>query len=475
MTKEGGYKEGFFIDLRKALRHKGKMSDLTIIVLAAGRGVRMASSLPKHLHPVAGQPMLARVLKATREVHCDAVRVVVGYGENLITPIAGKFKALCFKQGEKDYGTAKALESARPSEITGDVLVVSGDHPLIHSSDLKNFIETCKKQQVDLGVGSFEHKSPSAFGRLVFKEENLVDIIEALQLKEGETYSSFVNVGLYYFKSGTLKHLKEIEANKTKEYPLTEIVSILNKKNYKVRAIPVAWNTAFGVNTQNELSVASSIMFENKCYELMSKGVIIVDPKHTYIESDVTVGSGSMIYPGVYLKGQVSIGHFCAIEPQSYIFDSKIDNYVNIKVGSCIEEAQVGERTVVGPYAHLRKGTDVGKECRIGNFVETKKAQIGDKSKAAHLSYLGDVEIGKDVNIGCGTVTCNYGVDKKKRKITIGDEVFIGSGVQLVAPVKIGMSAVVGAGSVITKDVPENSLALERTNQTTVKNYKKNK
>lgn len=451
------------------------MSDLSIVILAAGRGIRMASSLPKPLHPVAGQPMLARVLKATREISSDSVRVVVGYGDHLIIPVAGKFKALCFKQEDNEYGTAKSLLAARPEELKGDVLVINGDHPLVHSSDLKNFIEDCRKQDADLCVASFEHKQESSFGRMVLKGDDLVDIVEAIDLKEGESYSSLVNAGLYFFKAGTLKHLKEIKQNKTKEYFLTDIISILHEKKYKVRAVPVPWNIAFGVNNQNELAVASAIVFENKCYELMNQGVIIVDPKSTYIESDVTVGSGSMIYPGVYLKGQTQIGHFCAIESQSHIFDSKISNYVNIRIGSYVEESEVGEKSVIGPYAHLRTGTQIGKECRIGNFVETKKAKIGDQSKAAHLSYLGDVEIGKEVNIGCSTVTCNYGVDKKKRKIEIRDKVFVGSGVQLVAPVKIQKNSVIGAGSVITKDVPEKSLAIERADQKIIKDYKKDK
>ena len=207
----------------------------------------------------------------------------------------------------------------------------------------------------------------------------------------------------------------------------------------------------------------------------MNQGVIIVDPKNTYIESDVKIGSGSMIYPGVYLKGQTKIGSFCAIEPQSYIFNSTISNYVNVRVGSCIEESEVKDKSVIGPYAHLRKGTKIGQECRIGNFVETKEAKVGDRSKAAHLSYLGDVEIGKEVNIGCSTVTCNYGVDRKKRKIKIEDKVFVGSGTQLIAPLSVEADSVIGAGSVITKDIPKGSLALERTDQKTIKNYKKNK
>ena len=187
----------------------------------------------------------------------------------------------------------------------------------------------------------------------------------------------------------------------------------------------------------------------------------------------MTVGAGSLIYPGVYLKGRTKIGSFCAIESGSFIFDSVIHNYVNVQAGSYIEDSVVEEKSVIGPYAHLRSGTRVGQECRVGNFVETKKAVIGNKSKAAHLSYLGDVKVGAGVNIGCGTVTCNYGPDRKKRQTVIEDRAFIGSGAQLVAPVKVQSDSIVGAGSVITKDVPEGHLALGRSEQKNIRKKKK--
>ena len=450
--------------------------ELNVIVLAAGYGRRMASNLPKVLHPVAGQPMLARILQSLKDTYSKEIRVVVGQAPHLVTPIAGKFNALCFEQNKEAWGTAKAVSAACPQELKGHVLIINGDHPLITGKDITHFVRSFYDLSLDCAVASFKNPHPNEMGRLVFEGDQLVEIVEAYDLEKRKIKSDYINAGLYLIKGEILsKYLSQIEKNHKEEYNITDIVKLLNRDKLKVRGIEVPWYVAFGVNNQQELAIASSVVFENKCYDLMSKGVIIVDFKKTYIESDVTVGSGTMIYPGVYLKGQTKIGSFCAIESNAFIFDSVIDNYVNIKAGSYVESSSVKERSVIGPYAHLRPDTVIGKECRIGNFVETKNIKMGDKSKASHLTYLGDAEIGKEVNIGCGTVTCNYGVDKKKRQTKIGDKVFIGSGSQLIAPVHIKDQSVVGAGSVITKDVPEGYLALERSEQKNIKDYKTKK
>ncbi|MDE0092074.1 MAG: bifunctional UDP-N-acetylglucosamine diphosphorylase/glucosamine-1-phosphate N-acetyltransferase GlmU [Oligoflexia bacterium] len=451
--------------------------DLNVIILAAGRGQRMSSQLPKVLHPVAGQPMLVRILKAVSGIYPKQVRVVVGPVGTIVSTVASKFKALCFQQKETAWGTAQAVLTARPEEMTGDILIINSDHPLIQSYDLTQFIRNYHKMSADCAVASFKNSHPNEYGRLLFEGEQLVDIVEAYEVDKRKTKNDFVNAGVYIIKADLVKkHLKEVKKNVKEEYNLTDLISILNKKNYKVRAIDVPWHVAFGVNNQKELSIASSIAFENNSYKHLDNGVVIMDLKATYIEDEVVIGKGSLLYPGVYLRGNTKIGAFCAIESNAYIFDSLIKNYVNIKAGSYIEGSVIGEKSVIGPYAHLRPETVIGEECRIGNFVETKKITMNNRSKASHLTYLGDVEIGSQVNIGCSTVTCNYGTDKKKQKTKIGDKAFIGSGVQLVAPVEIGESAIVGAGSVITKNVPKQNLAIERNDQKNIKNYKpKNK
>ena len=448
--------------------------DLNVIVLAAGRGERMASQLPKVLHPVAGRPMLARILKAVNDIHPKQIRVVVGQTAHIVSSVAGKFKALCFQQSGKSWGTAQAVLAARPEEMKGYVLIINGDHPLIDSGDLIQFIRSYHKCSADCAVASFKNPHPSELGRLLLEGDQLTDIVEAYEIEKRKIKSEFINAGVYLIKAEILNQfLKKIKKNVKEEYNLTDIISLLHKKKYKVRAIDVPWNVAFGINNQRELAMATSVMFENSCYKHMDNGVVIMDFKNTYIEEDVVIGKGTLLYPGVYLRGKTKIGAFCAIESNAYIFDSLIRNYVNVKAGSYIEGALVGEKSVIGPYAHLRPETIIGSQCRVGNFVETKKMKMGDRSKASHLSYLGDVEIGTEVNIGCGTVTCNYGIDKKKKQTKIGDKVFIGSGSQLVAPLEIEDEAVVGAGSVITKNVPKGSLAIERGDQKNIKNYKK--
>ena len=280
-------------------------SELNIIILAAGQGTRMSSALPKVLHPVAGQPMLARVLRAAGDISSKQIRVVVGYGAHLITPVAGKYKALCFKQDEKNWGTAKAVAAACPKELEGHVLIVNGDHPLVSSQDIRAFVQSYHKQSADFAVTSFEYRQPSEYGRLICDGNRVTEIVEARDVKKKGKDSPLVNAGLYLIKAELLKkYLGEVKRNEKEEYNFTEMVSILHKNNHQVRHIPVPWNMAFGVNSQRELSTAGSILFERKVYELMKQGVIIIDMKNTYIESDVTVGSGSLIYPGVYLKGQ---------------------------------------------------------------------------------------------------------------------------------------------------------------------------
>ena len=447
--------------------------DLNVILLAAGRGERMGTTLPKVLHPVAGQPMIARILKAISGIQPKQIRVVLGDKASIISTIAGQFKALCFKQNQNHWGTAQAVLSAKPEELKGDLLIINGDHPLIQSTDLSQFIRAYRKSSADLAVASFKNHPSNEFGRLVFEGEQLVDIVESYEVEKEKSKSEFANAGLYLVKAELVqKYLSQVKKNVKEEYNLTDLVSILSKNNFKVRAVEVLWHVAYGVNSQRELSFANSIAFENNCYRHLEKGVIILDIKNTYIEDDVFIGQGTVLYPGVFLRGKTKIGMFCAIEPQSFLFDSLIKNYANVKTGSYLEASIVGERSVIGPYAHLRPETEIGAACRIGNFVETKKLKMGDNSKASHLSYLGDAEIGSDVNIGCSTVTCNYGVDQKKRKTKIKDKAFIGSGTQLVAPIEIGESAVVGAGSVITQNVPPKSLSLERGDQKIIPDYK---
>ncbi|MDE0119318.1 MAG: NTP transferase domain-containing protein [Bdellovibrionales bacterium] len=477
---------------------------ITAIVLAAGMGRRMHSSLPKSLHPVAGQPILSRILKTLKQTGVNEIRLVINKEhKELMQPIADVFRAKMYFQGEKK-GTAIAVLSAQIDELTGHVLIVNGDHPLISVSDLKNIIDTGQKKSVDLCVGSCVKKDPGDYGRIIRQGKNIVAIVEKDSLPPEWEKVTEINAGIYLVKSECLKaylyrtdmeftpsalrsplvgslqkpqSLNKINTpriknqNPKREYGFTNIVSIAIEEGKKVITCLVSEDSAFGTNTQRELAFATKKIFTRKLNQLMSQGVIIVDPLNTYIEESVQVGQGCVIYPGVYLKGRTSIAPFCAIETNSFITDSVIHQFVLIRSGSYIESAEVGNQSVIGPYARLRPGTKIGEQCRVGNFVEMKKTHFGARSKASHLSYLGDAEVGEEVNIGCGTVTCNLNIDGKKYVTRIGDKVFVGSGTKIVAPVQVGDEAATGAGSVITKDVPSQALAIGRSSQNNKENY----
>lgn len=455
-------------------------SSITAIVLAAGKGSRMGTALPKVVHPVAGKPMIARILSALKELSLKEIRLVIKKdGNQFVQPIARKSKALCFQQDEKQWGTAKAVASVHPKELKGDILIVSGDHPLVNSKDLNQFIEKYKSLNVDCAVGAFKQKEAGQYGQILLEKGYIKKIVEHYDRANGTfnlEEAALINTGLYLIKAETLNaHLDKISKNTNGEYNFTEILSLIYKNGGKAQPVPVPWAVAWGVNSQTELAVASQYVFNLKRDELMRKGVILVDATQVYVELEVEIGSGTIIYPGAYLKGQTRVGSFCAIEPHVFIADSFIGNFVNLRAGSYIEGAEIRERSVIGPYAHLRPQTRIGEECRVGNFVETKNLNMGKKSKAAHLSYLGDTDIGEEVNIGCGTVTCNYSPDKQKQKTVIKDGVFIGSGSQLIAPVTVESEAVVAAGSVITKNVPSGSLSISRSEQKNILDYKKKK
>jgi len=260
-------------------------------------------------------------------------------------------------------------------------------------------------------------------------------------------------------------------ANPKKEFCLTDITSLCATNNKRIIGFPVSEQTAYGVNSQRELSLATKRVFTAKLNQLMHKGVVIIDTLNTYIEEDVQVGQGSVIYPGVYLKGKTAIGPFCAIEPHCFISDSLIHELVLVRAGCYLETVEVKAQSVLGPYARLRPGTQIGQKCQVGNFVEMKKTRFGDRSKAGHFSYLGDAQVGEDVNIGCGTVTSNLKPDGKKYSTRIKDKVFVGSGSQLVAPVELEEESVTGAGSVITENVPARSLGVGRSRQSNLRDY----
>ena len=445
---------------------------LTAIILAAGKGTRMKSPLPKVLHPVAGRPMIEKIVSAAKKSSCNEIRLVVGHGQNLVRQVIEPMGVSCFVQTEA-LGTAHAVRSAQVENIEGDVVIMNGDHPLIQAQDIQSFVREFRDEKCDVAVVTSIVKNPGDFGRVVRHKGELKAIVEAKDASAETLKINEINTGIYVVKAAILqKLLPQIQNhNSKKEYYLTDLLSLAIEGKLKVRAIPTVEAAALGVNSQKELAKATMEVFKRKISQLMDEGVIVIDPRTTYVEESVEVGSGSVLYPGCFLRGKTKIGLFSVVESNAFISDSLIGDSVQIKAGSYLEQVEVHNKCSVGPYARLRPGTMMMEESQVGNFVELKKVKFGKKSKAAHLSYLGDAEIGEQVNIGCGTITCNYAADRKKYQTKIGNNVFVGSDTQFVAPIEVGDEAIIGSGSTITKNVPAKALAVARGKQSNIENY----
>ena len=434
----------------------------------------MKSPLPKVLHPVAGVPMIKKVIDAAKGAGATEIRVVVGYGEALVRKVVEPMGAVCYPQ-QNQWGTADAVKAADPGSLTGNVLILSGDMPMIEASDLEKIISEFNATKSAVSVVSAVVKNPGGLGRIVRHKGDLRAIVEvsdasaeALKIKE-------VNTGIYMLEAETMNaYLPKIENhNAKKEFYFTDIISLCQESGEKVTAIITRPIVGFGVNDQAELARATRLLFARKRKALLDEGVLMIDPKTTYIEEEVEIGPSSVLYPGVYLRGRTKLGAYCVVEPGCYLAHAQVADGVHIKAYSYFENCTIGAKATIGPFSRIRPETEIGTEAHVGNFVEMKKVKFGARSKAGHLTYLGDATIGEDVNIGCGTITCNYAVDKQKYRTVIGDRVFVGSDTQFVAPVEVGADAVIGSGSTITKDVPAKALAVARSRQVVKENWKK--
>lgn len=448
-------------------------NSLSVIVLAAGKGTRMKSPLPKVLHPVVGQPMVKRVLDVAKALGAVQRRVVVGHGEALVRRVVEPMGAVAYSQKEQ-RGTADAVKAADPASLDGTVMILSGDVPLIEVADMQMVLAEFRELKADIAVVTADLKNPGSLGRIVRQKGELRAIVEASDAGPDTLKIREINSGAYVAKADVLtKLLDKVKPNNAKgEYYLTDIISIGIEEGYKVVAIKTRPAVAFGVNTQAELARASRIVFKRNRNRLMENGVVMIDPASVYAEDDVQIGSGSVVYPGVYLRGDTRIGNFCVLEPGVHIYSSIVGDSTHVKAGCYFENSVIGAKVQIGPYARLRPDSEVGNEVHIGNFVELKKTKFGARSKAGHLSYLGDAIVGEDVNIGCGTITCNYAPDRKKYQTTIGNGVFVGSDVQFVAPVTIGAGATIASGSTVTEDVPADALAVARGRQVNKEGWK---
>jgi bifunctional UDP-N-acetylglucosamine pyrophosphorylase/glucosamine-1-phosphate N-acetyltransferase len=446
------------------------------VILAAGLGKRMGSKVPKVLHKVCGIPMLQSVIDTARKLKTDKIVVVTGKNGDLIQKTLTSPDISFVRQAEPK-GTGHALMCAAQAlkDFRGVLIVLNGDTPLISAVTIKKFLRMHLKNKNSLSVLSFLAENPEAYGRVVRDPSGLVmSIVEDKDADAVQKEIKEVNSGVYAINHDLLPLLGNIKINRKKgEYYLTDIVELSARKGLRTSALCIGLEQEFmGVNTRQELCRASRTMGDAIIGKWIEKGVNILDPASVFIHPHAVIGAETTLYPGVYIEGHTRIGKGVTIYPNVRISNSRIEARTVIKDSTVIEESLVKSGAAVGPFAHLRPGSEVGVEARVGNFVELKKAVLGKGSKASHLSYLGDARVGRDVNIGAGTITCNY--DGRRKSVTVIDDgVFVGSDSQLVAPVTIGRGAYIGAGSTITKDVPPLALAVSRADQKNIKDWAK--
>lgn len=437
------------------------------IVLAAGQGKRMKSKLYKVLHPVCGKPMVGHVLQTVEQVHCERSVVVVGHGAETVRSYLGD--AAEYALQAEQLGTGHAVMQAKDllAGEQGSTIVICGDTPLVTSETLEGLLELHESSQAAATVLTAHMDNPKGYGRVIRSEQgDVLRIVEQKDCSPDEDAVCEINTGTYCFDNAKLFSAldKVTNDNAQQEYYLTDVIGILREAGEKVLAYQTQdYAESIGVNDRLALSEAEQFMRERITRRHMLNGVTIIDPASTYIGADVTIGADTVLHPGTILKGKTVIGGECVIGPNSEIENSVIADGVAVKY-SVLCEAEVGASTTVGPYAYLRPGAKLGEHVKVGDFVEVKNSTIDDHSKVSHLSYIGDAKVGKNVNVGCGAITVNY--DGYNKSVTeIEDDAFIGSNVNLVAPVKVGKGAFVVAGSTITKSVDENEMAIARSRQ----------
>ena len=432
----------------------------------------MKSELPKVLHPLAGKPLLGHVLTAAEAIAPKTVTLIVGHRADAVRSFVGKQQNVRFALQEPQLGTAHALQQAEPGLAgeQGTVVLLSGDVPLLTGTTLRRLVDTHRATKAAATVVTAVVDRPYGYGRVVRTRGRIARIVEECDASAGVRQIHEINAGIYAFDLKPLfQALHGIASqNAQGEYYLTDLVAIYRRRKLRVETLVVDNPQEIrGINSRTELAEVSRIVRQTKNEELMAAGVTIIDPATTYIDPDVEIGPDTVIHPGVAIEGQSRVGAACEIHSYVRIVDSEIADKVVIQDFCLIIGSRIAESASVGPFAHLRPESLVGEGAKIGNFVELKKTTMGPGSKANHLAYLGDATIGAKVNVGAGTITCNYD-GTTKHPTVIEDGAFIGSDSQLIAPVRIGKGAYVGAGSSITEDVPAGALGIARGRQTNV-------
>jgi len=449
------------------------MTNRFAVILAAGQGTRMKSKLYKVLHPVCGKPMVEHVVDQVSKLNVNKMVTIIGHGAEMVkSKLDGK---TLFALQEEQLGTAHAVMQAEQdlSNENGTTLVVCGDTPLIKAETIEALLKHHEVQNAKATILTAYTEKPDGYGRIIRNEAGYVEkIVEHKDASEEERKVKEINTGVFCFDNQKLfETLKQVKNdNAQNEYYLPDVIEILKSQGEIVSAYQTDdMDETLGVNDRVALASAERIMRRRINEAHMRNGVTIIDPDNTYIESDVVIGRDTTVQPGTMLSGKTVIGEDCMIGPNSEIRDCEVGNGTNIKQ-SVAQQSSIGSHVNIGPFAHIRPDSHIEENAKIGNFVEIKKAQIGKGSKASHLSYIGDAEVGADVNIGCGSITVNY--DGKNKFLTkIEDGVFVGCNSNLVAPVTIGKNAYIAAGSTITDDIPAESLSIARARQVNKENY----
>ena len=452
------------------------MSKVSAIILAAGAGTRMKSAYSKVVHKVCGRSLVQWVYNAGEEAGVSKTVVVVGHKSEQVIGCLGENKLYALQ--ERQLGTGHAVMCAMPNlDDGGCVLVLSGDVPLITSETLRAAIEYHSENRLAATIITAEVENPFGYGRIIRNEESDVKcIVEEKDATGAQKLVTEINSGLYCFDTGLLRAaLSELTTkNAQGEYYLTDTIEILLKNGYKVGAYKLSDNEEIsGINDRVQLARAESVMRERIAEKHMRNGVTIIDPNSAYIGPDVQIEKDAVIFPGTVLEGKTVIGEGCIIGPSSRIADSIIGCGSTVE-NSVVKESNIGSNVKVGPFAYIRPNCKVEDNVKVGDFVELKNSNIGSGTKISHLTYVGDSDVGENVNFGCGTVTVNYD-SKNKHRTTIGNNAFIGCNTNLVAPVEVGNGAYTAAGSTITENVPEDSLAVARSRKVNKENWVKNK
>ena len=446
--------------------------NLETLILAAGKGTRMKSKLPKVLHKVGGKPMLQHVIDAAKCAGSSREIVVVGSGAQLVQQTISGVE---FVLQKKQLGTAHAVLSAKEKFIDseGTVLILCGDTPLLTSELLKKFVNAHENSHCAATVLTASMPDPTGYGRVIHEDDGtFCKIVEEKDATETEKQIREVNSGCYCFDVQKLFPTLEKVGNDNAqgEYYLPDVLTILKDAGEKVFTFAADYaEETVGINSRVQLAAADKALRLRKERELMENGVTIMDTATTYIDVDVQIGQDSTIRPNTYIEGNTVIGEDCDIGPNVRFVNMIVGNKVQAQFSYC-HDATIDNEVTIGPYVHIRPGTKLSDRVKVGNFVEVKNSIIGEGTKLPHLQYIGDSDVGRNVNIGCGTVTCNYD-GKEKHRTKIGDNVFVGCNTNFVAPVEIGDGAYIGAGSTINKDVPKNNLAIARARQVNIANW----